>query len=63
MYKTSSSMCLGNNLVDVARKFQAVVNVDTKIFDSSLLRNNVTSQELKMATHAVEKFELSVTIH
>jgi len=27
----------------VARKFQAVVNVDTKIFDSSLLRNNVTS--------------------
>ena len=34
MYKTSSSMCLGNNLVDVARKFQAVVNVDTKIFDS-----------------------------
>ena len=35
MYKTSSSMCLGNNLVDVARKL-AVVNVDTKIFDSPL---------------------------
>ena len=32
MYKTCSSMCLGNNLVDVARKFQAFVNVDTKIF-------------------------------
>jgi len=26
-------MCIGNNLVDMARKFQAVVNVDTKIFD------------------------------
>jgi len=37
-------MCLGNNLVDVARKFQAVVNVDTKIFDRPLPRNNVTSQ-------------------
>ena len=36
-------MCLGNNLVDVARKFQAVVNVGTKIFDISLPRNNVTS--------------------
>ena len=38
-------MCLGNNLVDVARKFHAVVNVDTKIFDSSLLRNKKIQQD------------------
>ena len=34
-------MRLGNSLADVAREFQAVVNKDTKIFDSFLLGDTI----------------------